>query len=326
VSLVLEIEELSVRLPVHYGVVPVLERVELTVEAGETLGIVGESGSGKSLLGLAVLGLLPPTAVATGRVLVAGTEMVGAGERVRAGARGRLVSHVYQDALSALNPNRRIGAHFADVWRSAGGQEGGWRARALGWCERVALGDADRVLASYPHQLSGGMRQRVLIALALFRSPQLLVADEPTTALDRATALDVLRLLRSLQLELGMAMVLISHDFGIVRNFCDRVAVLYAGQVCELGETASVVAEPRHRYTAALLESVESLRRGAYPLASVAGVVPVPNAYPDGCRFRDRCVAATSVCAGTRPSVESAGRRAWCFHPVGAPVSETALR
>jgi len=164
--------------------------------------------------------------------------------------------------------------------------------------------------------LSGGMRQRVLIALALFRGPQLLIADEPTTALDRSTAAEVLTLLNDLRHTLGMAMILISHDFGNVRVACDRVAVVYAGQLCEYGEIQTLLDAPVHRYTNALLESVRSLQQGQYPLASIAGVVPTPREFGEGCRFLNRCSAGTDECARGRDEVSTGSHVAWCVHPV----------
>jgi peptide/nickel transport system permease protein len=316
---ILQVESLNVRLPAHYGETDVLESVSLDIAQGEALGLVGESGSGKTLLGLAVLGLLPPDATVKGSIRVAGEEVVGASESMLRRLRGTVVSLIYQDALSALNPNRRIRAHFADVWRSGGLKpRDGWTRAATDWCKRVSLRDADRVLDAYPHELSGGMRQRVLIALALFRSPQLLIADEPTTALDRVIAKEILQLLRDLQADTRTALLLVSHDLGAVRAVCERVAVLYAGQLCEVGAIDSVVNAPRHRYTEALIASVDSLRAGTYPLASIGGAVPGPADYPSGCRFRSRCPHATQECAGTRPHVVDDGRVARCFHPSGA--------
>jgi peptide/nickel transport system permease protein len=304
-----------------YGSVGVLEGISLTVSKGEALGIVGESGSGKSLLGLAAVGLLPETAAATGSVRVAGYNMLTLSHAQTSIVRGGVVSHIYQDALSALNPNRRIGSHFHDVWRSGAHADEGWRKAALEMLDRVALRMPDRILSLYPDQLSGGMRQRVLIALALLRRPSLLIADEPTTALDRSTAEEVLTLLSELRQTLGMALILISHDFANVRHACDRVAVVYAGQLCELGDLKSVLAAPIHRYTYALLESVRSLHRGQYPLASIPGVVPTPHEFGSGCRFHSRCPAGTDECTKGRTRVSAPMHTAWCVHPVHEPVS-----
>jgi peptide/nickel transport system permease protein len=320
-GLALSIESLSIRFPSAYGSVAVLDGIELTVGSGESLGIVGESGSGKSLLGLAAVGLLPNTATTSGAVYAAGYDMLNLPAREASVVRGGVVSHIYQDALSALNPNRRIGSHFRDIWLSAAAEpRDGWQSAALEMLDRVALRMPDRILGLYPDQLSGGMRQRVLIALALFRRPTLLIADEPTTALDRSTASEVLSLLNDLRETLGMAMILISHDFSTVRVACDRVAVIYAGQLCEVGTLQELLTDPIHQYTHSLLESVRSLRRSRYPLASIAGVVPTPQEFGDGCRFLGRCTAGTDECARNRRELRSGEHFAWCTHPVHEPM------
>lgn len=317
----LRIENLSIRFPSVYGSVAVLDAINVTVSPGEALGVVGESGSGKSLLGLAAVGLLPDTAVASGAVYTAGHDMLNLPAREASFVRGGVVSHIYQDALSALNPNRRIGSHFRDVWLSAGAEpRDGWRKAALEMLDRVALRMPDRILGLYADQLSGGMRQRVLIALALLRRPTVLIADEPTTALDRSTAGEVLTLLNDLRHTLGMALILISHDFSNVRVACDRVAVIYAGQLCELGTLQDLLRTPIHRYTHALLESVRSLQRNRYPLASIAGVVPTPQEFGEGCRFLTRCPAGTDECERGRREVSSGRQVAWCTHPANDPL------
>jgi peptide/nickel transport system ATP-binding protein/peptide/nickel transport system permease protein len=318
----LRIERLSIRFPSVYGSVAVLDDINMTVDFGESVGVVGESGSGKSLLGLAAVGLLPTTANTSGAVYAAGYDMLNLPPRQASLVRGGVVSHIYQDALSALNPNRRIGSHFRDIWLSASAQpRDGWKKAALEMLDRVALRMPDRILQLYPDQLSGGMRQRVLIALALFRRPTLLIADEPTTALDRSTAGEVLSLLNDLRQTLGMAMILISHDFSTVRVACDRVAVIYAGQLCEVGTLGELLTQPIHQYTHSLLESVRSLQRSQYPLASIAGVVPTPQEFGEGCRFLGRCAAGTDACADDRDEVCSGEHRAWCTHPVNHPVN-----
>jgi peptide/nickel transport system ATP-binding protein/peptide/nickel transport system permease protein len=318
----LRIESLSIRFPSVYGSVAVLDDINMTVGSGESVGVVGESGSGKSLLGLAAVGLLPTTANTSGAAYAAGYDMLNLPPRQASLVRGGVVSHIYQDALSALNPNRRIGSHFRDIWLSASAEpRDGWKKAALEMLDRVALRMPDRILQLYPDQLSGGMRQRVLIALALFRRPTLLIADEPTTALDRSTAGEVLSLLNDLRQTLGMAMILISHDFSTVRVACDRVAVIYAGQLCEVGTLRELLTEPIHQYTHSLIESVRSLQRSQYPLASIAGVVPTPQEFGEGCRFLGRCAAGTDACADYRHEVCSGEHRAWCTHPVNHPVN-----
>jgi peptide/nickel transport system permease protein len=314
----LEVSGLSVSFPDAYGPVDVLEDVELALAPGETLGVVGESGSGKSLLGSMILGLVPSRAVVRGNVSVDGHSMLSLSADAERRVRGRVVSLVPQDALSALNPNRKVGGHFRDLWRAAGLQpRDGWRAPAAEMLERVALRAPDEILRRYPAELSGGMRQRVLIGLALFREPKLLIADEPTTALDRVTADEVLELLARLRSEMDMAMIFVSHDLGTVKRVCDRVAVMYAGQVCEVGEQSVVLSAPAHRYTEALIASARSLRRAEYPVATIRGVVPSPVDFASGCRFRDRCGWASDACADRVGGRSVHGHLGWCVHPPG---------
>jgi oligopeptide/dipeptide ABC transporter ATP-binding protein len=317
-SPLLEVSELSVSFPHAYGDIAVLDDVSLSLSGGEALGLVGESGSGKTLLGSMILGLLPDGAVVAGSVALDGHAMLALSREEESQVRGRVVSLVSQDALSGLNPNRRVGAHFRDLWRAAGLRpRDGWRASAIDVLDRVSLREPDRMLRRFPDELSGGMRQRVLIALAVFRQPRLLVADEPTTALDRVTADDVLELLAGLRREMDMAMLFVSHDLATVRRVCDRVAVMYAGQVCEVGEQDLVLGAPAHRYTEALIESARSLRRAEYPVATIQGIVPTPSDFAHGCRFRDRCGWAGADCAVRAKTVSVSGHVGWCLHPPG---------
>ncbi|MCY4088021.1 MAG: ABC transporter ATP-binding protein [Actinomycetia bacterium] len=316
------VEHVSVWIRPHYGEIPVLDDISVTISQGETLGLVGESGSGKTLLARSMLGLLPPTATAAGRVLVGEVDVLHATEKELRELRGPVLASVFQDALVALNPSRTVGGHFADVWRSADlSPRNGWRSAAREALELVALRDVPRVLESYPHELSGGMRQRALIALALLRRPAVLVADEPTTALDRIVEAEVLELLENLQRDLGLAIVLISHDLDVIRRVCRRVAVLYGGQLCELGPADEVLRAPLHHYTSGLIGSVDSLARRTRPLLTIPGTVPHPQDFPAGCRFAPRCHAATEACSEPRPAVEGGRSRAWCHH---SPVAGAA--
>jgi oligopeptide/dipeptide ABC transporter ATP-binding protein len=223
---------------------------------------------------------------------------------------------VFQDALVSLNPTRTIYRHFDDIWRSAQMKpRNGARRAAEEALELAALSDIPRVLASYPHELSGGMRQRALIALALLRRPSLLIADEPTSALDRAVEVEVLGTLRRLQRELNLAIILVSHDMDVVTHMCSRIAVLYGGQLCEVGDTREVLARHAHPYTAGLLTAVQSLRDMTRPLGTISGVVPHPSAFPSGCRFRPRCPRGDAECEKERPQIRIGGEDVWCFHP-----------
>jgi peptide/nickel transport system permease protein len=310
------VEDLSVRFPLHYGDTTILENVSFAVGRGETLGLVGESGSGKTVLGQALLGLLPNTTRITGRISVAGVEVVGAKAKDLSRLRGGTAAPIFQDALIALNPNRTIGGHFADVWKSAGLAGGEWRAAAEKALRQVALRDTGRVLGSFPFELSGGMRQRALIALSILRKPVLLVADEPTTALDRLVEEEVLATLGDLQRDLDLSVILISHDLEVIRRVCSRTAVLYAGQICEIGPTNEVLSKPLHRYTAGLIGGIRSLKERERPLLTIPGTVPPPQEFEAGCRFKPRCPAATEKCSLDRPEASSGGLRAWCHHPL----------
>jgi oligopeptide/dipeptide ABC transporter ATP-binding protein len=310
-----DVRDLCVRFPRLAGDLAVVEGVSFALSAGETLGLVGESGSGKTLVGRALLGHLPASAVASGDVRVAGVDVLRAAPRDLATLRGGVAAAVFQDALVALNPTRTIQGHFVDVWASTGRPQSELRARVEETLEMVALSDAARVLACYPHELSGGMRQRALIALALLRRPAFLVADEPTTALDRVVEDELLTTLERLQSELGLAMLLISHDFAVVRRMCARVAVLYGGQLCEVGPTANVLATRLHPYTDGLFQAVASLAERRRPLTSIPGTVPPPSAFPPGCRFQTRCPRATDACSGPRPRLGVDACEAWCHHP-----------
>ena len=312
---VVVVDSLTVRFPSFYGNVPVLDRVSFTIDRGESLGVVGESGSGKTLLAQAILGLLPKTAQASGRVVVTGVDVLGASDKELRRVRGRVVAGVFQDALVSLNPSRTIGGHFHDVWKSEDSARETWRPAAEAALAHVALPDTGRVLNSYPHELSGGMRQRALIALALVRRPTLLIADEPTTALDSLVEVEVLGTLRRLRSELDLSMVLVSHDFDVISHMCSRVAVLYGGQLCEIGPTSDVIRVPLHRYTEGLLGSVRSLEDMAIPLQPIPGVVPSPQEFGPGCRFLPRCTAGDSQCTRERPRVEFNLVQAWCHHP-----------
>jgi oligopeptide/dipeptide ABC transporter ATP-binding protein len=313
---IVQVEGLTVRFPGHYGDVAVLDDVSFELNTGETLGLVGESGSGKSLLSAAILGLLPSSARISGRILLDGIDVVSASERQLSTLRGSVAAPVFQDALVSLNPSRTIFKHFDDVWRSARLEpRDGARRAAEEALELAALSDIPRVLDSYAHELSGGMRQRALIALALLRRPSLLIADEPTTALDRAVEVEVLRTLRRLQRDLSLSIILVSHDMDVVAHMCSRIAVLYGGQLCEIGGTADVLASKAHPYTDGLLTAVQSLRQMVRPLGTIGGVVPHPSAFPAGCRFRPRCPRGGAECQGQRPRTRIGEEDVWCFHP-----------
>jgi peptide/nickel transport system ATP-binding protein len=303
----LEVDNLGVAI----GGVPILRDVDFVLGRGETLGLVGESGSGKSMTALAVMGLLPERAVASGAVRLDGIDLLRADERALCGVRGRRIGMVFQEPMTALNPLRSIGGQIAESLRlhlklSRG--EAAGRARAL--LDRVGLPGPRFSPDLYPHQLSGGQRQRVMIAIALSCDPELLIADEPTTALDVTIQAQILALLAEIVAERRMALLLITHDLGVVGETVRRVMVMYAGRVVERGATDAVFAGRRHPYTRGLFAASPHERRGRGRLAAIPGQVPEPLAMPPGCAFAPRCPLAQLDCTLAVPRGDVA-----CLHP-----------
>ncbi|MFL4477012.1 dipeptide/oligopeptide/nickel ABC transporter permease/ATP-binding protein [Paeniglutamicibacter sp. ORCA_105] len=284
---ILEVRDLSIRFPDRYGDTAIVDRVSFTVNEGETMGLVGESGCGKSITSLAIMGLLAPNASVTGSIKFEGRELVGPDnrettrEKLFKGLRGEQIAMVYQDALSSLNPSMLIREQMEQLTRRNG------RMSPEELLKLVKL-DPRRTLRSYPHELSGGQRQRVLIAMALSRSPKLVVADEPTTALDVTVQAQVVDLLNELREQLGFAMVFVSHDLALVASLAHRTTVMYAGQVVESGATGELLADPRHEYTRGLLGAVLSIESGAERLHQIPGSVPSPRDFAAGDRFAAR--------------------------------------
>jgi peptide/nickel transport system permease protein len=302
---------LSVRdLRVGFGDVSIVDGISFDVRPGEILGLAGESGCGKSLTALAIAGLLPASARISGGIGFAGEDLLTVSKRRRRALMGRQIAMIYQDALSALNPAMTIGAQVRQLTR-----RGGTRSPA-DLMDLVGL-DPVRTLKSYPHELSGGQRQRVVIAMALSRGPQLIIADEPTTALDVTVQAQVVELLLRLQAELGFAMIFVSHDLALIAELTDRVVVMYGGQVAECGATRLLLGDPLHHYTRGLLAAVLSLETAQDRLSQIPGVVPSPADFPAGCRFADRCPAATEVCGTTRPGLagDASDHALACHHP-----------
>jgi oligopeptide/dipeptide ABC transporter ATP-binding protein len=294
----LRVEHLSTVFPTDHGTVRAVESVDLDVTAGECLGVVGESGSGKSATFQSVLGILrPPGRIAGGRVLFEGRNLTAMSERELRAIRGREIAMTMQDALTVLNPVRTIGAQIEDVLRahqvrsSAAVREAG-----LDMLRRVGIPEPAARLNQYPHELSGGMRQRVMIAIALACRPRLLIADEPTSALDVTVQAQILDLVDDLRRELGMAVVLITHDLAIVAERCDRVAVMYAGQVVEIGRTRDVVGDPRHPYTRGLIAALPRIEDPQRAPVPIEGRAPALGAAPTACRFLERCPRAAAQC------------------------------
>ncbi|MZF89411.1 dipeptide/oligopeptide/nickel ABC transporter permease/ATP-binding protein [Streptomyces sp. SID5643] len=316
---VLAVENLAVGFDGRHGGVDVVDGVSFEVHPGEVLGLVGESGCGKSLTALAVMGLQPKGARVRGRVRFRQRDLLAEPMRARRPLLGHEMAMIYQDALSSLNPAMTIRAQLRQVVR-----RGGRRAPAE-LLTMVGL-DPERTLRSYPHELSGGQRQRVLIAMALSRDPKLVVADEPTTALDVTVQAQVMELLLRLREELGFALVLVSHDLALVADVTDRVVVMYGGQIVETGVTADLVEAPAHHYTRGLLGSVLSLESAQERMTQIRGVVPAPADFPAGCRFAGRCPLATGTCRTTPPGLlGTPTHTAACHHPAIDLVTPEAV-
>jgi oligopeptide/dipeptide ABC transporter ATP-binding protein len=326
----LAVEDLRVEFNTRRGTVRAVRGLSYRLAAGETLGIVGESGSGKSVAALAALGLLPPRTakITAGSVRFRGEELVGRPEKRLRAIRGTGIALIFQDPLSSLNPVLTIGRQITEQLETHGKASG--RAatrRAVELLERVGIPDPERRVRQFPHELSGGMRQRAMIAMALSCEPAVLIADEPTTALDVTIQAQILELLAELRESLDMAVLLITHDLGVVAGFADRVAVMYAGRVVEQGATAGLLANPAHPYTAGLLAAIPRLDRPRQAaLTPIAGAPPDLGADLRGCPFRPRCPRALETCATVDPPLEPVvgERLAACWAPVTARTAEEA--
>jgi oligopeptide/dipeptide ABC transporter ATP-binding protein len=307
---VLEIDGLSVEFRTPEGWVRVVEGVSLTVPEGVTVGLVGESGSGKTVTSLAVMGLLPrDTARVRGSIKLSGREVVGMSRRELGDLRGSEMAMVFQEPRRSLDPAFTVGHQIAEVLRRHEGlsrREAGERAVAL--LDRVGIADAPRRSRAYPHEFSGGMCQRVMLAIALACKPKLLIADEPTTALDVTVQKEMLDLMNELQAELGISILFITHDLGVVGQMCDWVNVMYAGQVVESTPMERLFFRPRHPYTEGLLAAIPETTPKGGRLRAIPGIVPAPTGWPDGCRFSPRCAyAQADVCEGRPVPLEWAG-------------------
>ena len=313
----LAIDDLSVGLRTRSGVTPLVRGVSLEVGPGERVGLVGESGSGKSLTLLAAMGLLAsPVVVTGGSVKLAGTELVGAPDKVLRGFRGSQVAMIYQDPMTSLDPVQRVGAQIAEGLRAHGASRRDASERTLAVLAEVQL--PGRLARAYPHELSGGMRQRVMIAAALAGNPRLLLADEPTTALDVTIQRQILALVARLQQARHLAVLWVTHDLGVAAQFVQRLAVMYAGRVVEVGPTVATFAAPQHPYTAALLRAVPSTSGSRTALGQIPGSPPDPARLPPGCSFAPRCGQVRPSCSETDPVLSARGAEvaAACLVPV----------
>jgi dipeptide transport system ATP-binding protein len=320
----LDIEDLSVTFPAPGGLFAAVDGVSLKVEEGEVLGIVGESGSGKSVTMLAVMGLVGyPGKVRARRLAFAGRDLLTIGARDRRRLAGKDVAMIFQEPTTSLNPSFTVGWQIEETlrWHEGLGRRAA-RRRKIELLERVGIAAPEERLSAYPHQLSGGMNQRAMIAMAIACNPRLLIADEPTTALDVTIQAQILDLLLTLQRERGMALVLITHNIGVIAETARRVAVMYAGQIMEEQPAAELFDAPQHPYTEALLAALPERSEGAR-LATIPGVVPGPYDRPRGCLFAPRCAYATAYSCAVRPSLRPwQGGQVRCHYPLGDATRE----
>lgn len=321
----LELSDLSLAIDTARGRAAILDRCRLRIRTGEIMGLVGESGCGKSTVVKAILGVLPSGArVVSGSIRFDGRELVGLGEAVLAReVRGRHIGFIPQDPALAFNPNFTVGEQLLEIWRWHGSPGAGratlaaGRSRLIELLRRVQLADPEAMLGRYPHQFSGGQRQRLLIAAALLCGPRLIVADEPTTALDVTTQQQILGLLSGLARDLGVAVLFVTHDFGVVSQLCDRVTVMYAGQTVEQGPKRALLREPRHPYTVALLDCHPDRMR---TLGGIAGSVPGLVDPPPGCRFRPRCAYGQDACSRRVPALGGGDHAVDCLRFDAPPL------
>ena len=325
---VLEVTNLSTHIKLSRSTVQAVGNVDLAIAAGETLGLVGESGCGKSMLGLSIMGLLPKGGeIIEGSVRLDGQDLVGLPDKRMRKLRGNEVAMIFQDSQSSLNPTKTIGEQVSEPVRlHRGGSRAEANARALEVLELVGLPHPRDRLSNYPHQLSGGMRQRVMIAIALACEPKVLLADEPTTALDVTIQAQILALLDDLEDRLGMATLLVTHDMGVVAGRTDRISVMYAGRIVETASTEEIFTAMRHPYTQALLGSIPKLSQdNRRPLVSIPGIPPDLTSPPAGCRFAPRCPYATDQCRAEEPPLDGvrSDHLFACWHPVNGPATTT---
>ena len=322
----LEVEHLRVEFPTRHGVLTAIDDVSLTIAPGEVLGVVGESGAGKSLTGAAIIGLLePPGRIAGGQIRLAGRRIDNLAPEAIRKVRGKEIGAIFQDPLTSLDPLYSIGRQLIETIQThvpLTHQQA--RSRAIELLESTGIQAAAARIDHFPHQFSGGMRQRVVIALALAVNPKLVVADEPTTALDVSIQAQIIELLKKLCREHGTAVMLITHDMGVIAETADRVAVMYAGRIAEIGSVADVIHRPQHPYTVGLMGAIPDLSKEVERLTQIDGAMPRLNAIPAGCAFNPRCPRAFAPCRERRPDLQAAGAsRAACWlHDGSAQVRQ----
>ncbi len=322
----LQVDDLKVQFNTDDGLVKAVDGVSFSIAPGETLGIVGESGSGKSVTNLAVMGLVPqpPGRVVAGKALFGGRDLLKMDRRELSAIRGHRIAMIFQDPMTSLNPLLTVAQQMTEVTRlHLRHSEKQALAHAVAMLDRVGIPSPDERIFDYPHQLSGGMRQRVMIAIALSCQPDLLIADEPTTALDVTIQAQILELMKGLQRDEGTAIILITHDLGVIANMCRRVVVMYAGRFVEEADADDLFRRPRHPYTLGLLESIPRLDEPKdAELTPIEGQPPHLADLPPGCPFRPRCPFAVDRCGFENPSLEAEDHRAACFNQVSVHVGD----
>ncbi|MFY0544819.1 ABC transporter ATP-binding protein [Brevibacillus sp. H7] len=301
---ILEIEQLRTRFKTDHGIVNVVDGVDFVIHAGETLGVVGESGCGKSVTSLSIMRLLPPNGSTEGTIRFNGKNLLALSESEMQSVRGNEISMIFQEPMTSLNPLHTVGKQIEEAimlhWDVSKAEA---KERAIAMLKAVGMPRAEEIYGEYPHQLSGGMRQRVMIAMAMACDPKLIIADEPTTALDVTIQAQILDLMRTLKEKTGTAIMLITHDLGVVAEMCDRVIVMYAGQVVEETDVETLFEEPKHPYTIGLMNSIPDLDEEREYLETIPGAVPLPHQMPKGCRFAPRCSLAKPICHEQPPDL-----------------------
>ncbi|OHE89518.1 MAG: dipeptide/oligopeptide/nickel ABC transporter ATP-binding protein [Verrucomicrobia bacterium RIFCSPLOWO2_12_FULL_64_8] len=314
----LEVKDLRTYFHTRNGICRAVDGVTFTLERGETLGIVGESGSGKSVTCYTLMGLIPqpPGRIESGSAMFAGVDLLHCPPATARAIRGKRLAMVFQDPMTSLNPYLRIADQLIEPLRIHGRipHKAALR-RGLEMLEQVGISDATHRLRQYPHEFSGGMRQRVMIAMALITRPEVLIADEPTTALDVTVQAQILELIKKLQRELGMAVIFVTHNLGVISGLCDRVQVMYAGRIVETADVRTIFSQPRHPYTCALQRSIPALQRKGAELYTIPGLPPDLSQLPPGCAFAPRCESATDRCRKQDPSLRglSPGHASACL-------------
>jgi peptide/nickel transport system ATP-binding protein len=305
----LQVKNLRVEFPTRRGTLVAVDDVSFNIAEGEVLGVVGESGAGKSLTGAAIIGLLePPGRIAGGEVVLEGKRIDNLSADAMRKIRGRQIGAIFQDPLTSLNPLYTVGRQITETIQAhLDVNADGARKRAIELLQEVGIPAADRRIDHYPHQFSGGMRQRVVIALALAANPRLIIADEPTTALDVSIQAQIISLLKRLCKEHGTAVMLVTHDMGVIAETADRVAVMYAGRLAEIGPVADVIHRPQHPYTIGLMGSIPSIGDTIERLPQIPGAMPRLTAIPQGCAFNPRCEKVFDRCKAERPDLMNAG-------------------